>query len=104
MVDLADAVGTLESWSTGRGLILYGHGHNFCSGGDLNMARKFSNPDDGFRMAVFMQKVLDQLENLPLISVALIEGMGKSLCGTALVCTIHMVKQVLFKDHCVSQL
>jgi hypothetical protein len=36
-------------------------------------------------MAVFMQKVLKQLENLPLISVALIEGIGKSLCSTAVV-------------------
>lgn len=79
MVELADAVEVLESWSTGKGLIIFGHEHNFCSGGDLNMARMFSNPDDGFRMAVFMHKVLDQLENLPLISVALIEGIGKSL-------------------------
>jgi enoyl-CoA hydratase/carnithine racemase len=78
MVELADALDILESWSTGKGLIIYGHEHNFCSGGDLNMARMFSKPDNGFRMAVFMQKVLDQLENLPLISVALIEGTGKS--------------------------
>lgn len=85
MVELADAVDTLESWSTGKGLIIYGHEHNFCSGGDLNMARMFANPDDGFRMAVFMQKVLNQLENLPLISVALIEGVGKSLCSTTVV-------------------
>jgi ethylmalonyl-CoA/methylmalonyl-CoA decarboxylase len=81
MVDLADAVDILESWSTGKGLIIYGYGHSFCSGGDLSMARMFSNPDDGFRMAVFMQKVLDQLEKLPLITVALIEGTGKPLCG-----------------------
>jgi len=79
MVDLSDAIDILERWSTGKGLIIYGHGHNFCSGGDLNMARMFSNPDDGFCMAVFMQKVLDRLENLSLISVALIEGTGKSL-------------------------
>ncbi|XP_023710907.1 ethylmalonyl-CoA decarboxylase isoform X2 [Cryptotermes secundus] len=49
---------------------------NAISGGDLNMARMFFNPDDGFRMAVFMQKVLHRLETLPLISVALIEGTG----------------------------
>jgi enoyl-CoA hydratase/carnithine racemase len=85
MVELADAVDILESWSTGKGLIIYGHEHNFCSGGDLNMARMFSNPDDGFRMAIFMQKVLNQLENLQLISVALIEGIGKSLCSTTVV-------------------
>lgn len=76
MVDLADAIDMLESWSVGKGLIVYGHGRTFCSGGDLNMARMFSNPDDGFRMAVFMQKVLYKLESLPLISVALIEGTG----------------------------
>lgn len=85
MVELSDAVDILGSWSTGKGLILYGHEHNFCSGGDLNMARMFSNPDNGFCMAVFMQKVLYQLENLPLISVALIEGIGKSLCSTTVV-------------------
>ncbi|XP_069693660.1 ethylmalonyl-CoA decarboxylase-like isoform X2 [Periplaneta americana] len=49
---------------------------NAVSGGDLNMARLLSNPDDGFSMAIFMQKVLHRLENLPLISVALIEGTG----------------------------
>jgi enoyl-CoA hydratase/carnithine racemase len=85
MVDLADAVDVLERWSTGKGLIVYGHEHNFCSGGDKNTVRKISNPDDGFRMAVFMQKVLNKLENLPLISVALIEGIGKSMCSTTVV-------------------
>ena len=85
MVELADAFDILGSWSTGKGLIIYGHEHHFCSGGDLNFARMISNPDDGFRMAVFMQKVLNQLEILPLISVALIEGIGKSLCSTTVV-------------------
>lgn len=82
MVDLADAIDMLESWSAGKGLVVYGHGHTFSSGGDLDMARMFSNPDDGFRMAVFMQKVLHRLENLPLISVALIEGTGETLWYT----------------------
>ncbi|PSN31661.1 Ethylmalonyl-CoA decarboxylase [Blattella germanica] len=76
MVDLENAVRELEGWSKGKGLIIYGADKNFCSGGDLNMARMFCNPDDGFRMATFMQKVLQQLESLPLISVALIEGTG----------------------------
>lgn len=82
MVDLANAIDMLESWSVGKGLIVYGHGHTFSSGGDLNMARMFFNPDDGFRMAVFMQKVLHRLETLPLISVALIEGTGETLWYT----------------------
>ncbi|XP_069693644.1 ethylmalonyl-CoA decarboxylase-like isoform X1 [Periplaneta americana] len=76
MVDFESAINTLENWSSGKGLIIYGHGNTFCSGGDLNMARLLSNPDDGFSMAIFMQKVLHRLENLPLISVALIEGTG----------------------------
>jgi ethylmalonyl-CoA/methylmalonyl-CoA decarboxylase len=84
MVDLADGVDMLQSWSTGKGLIMYGYGHTFCSGGDLNMAHMFSNPDDGFLMAVYMQRVLGQLEKLPLISVALIEGAGKPLCDIIL--------------------
>ena len=77
MVDMENAFCTLQSWETGKGLIVYGSGQTFCSGGDLNMARMFSNPDDGFRMATYMQDVLDQLENLPLLTVALIEGTGK---------------------------
>nr|CAD7196993.1 unnamed protein product [Timema douglasi] len=49
---------------------------NAISGGDLDMVRQISNPDDGYRMASFMQHLLDRLQKLPIISVALIEGSG----------------------------
>nr|CAD7393155.1 unnamed protein product [Timema cristinae] len=49
---------------------------NAISGGDLDMVRQISNPDDGYRMASYMQHLLDRLQKLPIISVALIEGSG----------------------------
>nr|CAD7572482.1 unnamed protein product [Timema californicum] len=76
MADLEDSVNTLERWSRGKGVILYGSNGMFCSGGDLDMVRQISNPDDGYRMASFMQHLLDRLQKLPIISVALIEGSG----------------------------
>ena len=53
----------------------------FCSGGDLNTVRQISNPDDGFKMSTFMHKTLTKLHQLPLISVALVQG--KALGGGA---------------------
>ncbi|KAJ9574050.1 hypothetical protein L9F63_008576 [Diploptera punctata] len=76
MVDLENAINALETWESGKGLIVYGNGQTFCSGGDLNMARMFCNPDDGFRMATYMQHVLGRLQRLPLLTAALIEGTG----------------------------
>nr|CAD7443467.1 unnamed protein product [Timema bartmani] len=76
MADLEDSVNTLERWSQGKGVILYGSNGMFCSGGDLDMVRQISNPDDGYRMASFMQHLLDRLQKLPIISLALIEGSG----------------------------
>nr|CAD7460084.1 unnamed protein product [Timema tahoe] len=60
----------------GKGVLLYGSNGMFCSGGDLDMVRQISNPDDGYRMASFMQHLLDRLQKLPIISLALIEGSG----------------------------
>ena len=77
MVDLENALDTIQSWESGKGVIVYGSGGTFCSGGDLDMARMFSNPDAGFCMATHMQSVLYQLQTLPLLTVALIEGAGK---------------------------
>lgn len=74
LVAFSDAISELESWSTGRGVIVYGSGHTFCSGGDLNMAKQVLNPTDGERMSRFMQNILNRLYQLPLITVALIEG------------------------------
>ncbi|XP_066999689.2 ethylmalonyl-CoA decarboxylase [Anabrus simplex] len=76
MVDLDKAVTRLESWQSGKGVLMYGSNNTFCSGGDLNFARKTSNPDDGFQMSCFMHSVLNRFEKLPFVTVALIEGSG----------------------------
>ena len=81
MVDLWKAVNTLEDWKQGKGVILHSVGETFCSGGDLNTVKKISNPDDGYRMATLMHDSLTRLHQLPLISVALIQG--KALGGGA---------------------
>ncbi|EFX63258.1 hypothetical protein DAPPUDRAFT_335707 [Daphnia pulex] len=81
MVDLWNAVNTLEDWKAGKGIILHSVGETFCSGGDLNTVRQISNPDDGYKMATLMHNTLTRLHQLPLISVALIQG--KALGGGA---------------------
>lgn len=86
MVDLHDIVENLESWKTGKGIILKGSHGNFCSGGDLNFVRQIANAEDGYMMATFMHHVLNKFQRLPLISVALIEGAG-ALGGGAEIAT-----------------
>jgi ethylmalonyl-CoA/methylmalonyl-CoA decarboxylase len=81
MVDLWNAVNALEDWKAGKGIILHSVGETFCSGGDLNTVRQISNPDDGYKMATLMHNTLTRLHQLPLISVALIQG--KALGGGA---------------------
>ena len=72
MVDLCDCVQRLEHWDTGKGLILRGSDGHFCSGGDLTFVVKALHL--GRDMATFMHDVTTRLHNLPLISVALIQG------------------------------
>lgn len=78
MVDLDSAVSQLESWKTAKGLLIMGVENNFCSGGDLDFAEKTATAEGGYKMAKFMQNILMRLQQLPLISVAFIEGFGKS--------------------------
>lgn len=77
MVDLDSAVSQLESWKTAKGLLIMGVENNFCSGGDLDFAEKTATAEGGYKMAKFMQNILIRLQQLPLISVAFIEGFGK---------------------------
>ncbi|CAG5128454.1 unnamed protein product [Candidula unifasciata] len=72
MVDMADCITRLENWPSGKGLILTGTGGNFCSGGDLTFVRKALHY--GAEMAAFQHDALTRLLNLPLISVALLQG------------------------------
>jgi len=74
MVQLEEAVSKLEKWTKGKGVLIYGAEDNFCSGGDLNFAQQTGTPEGGYKMATFMQNVLIRLQQLPLISVAFING------------------------------
>ncbi|KAK6639699.1 hypothetical protein RUM43_007974 [Polyplax serrata] len=76
MVDLHDAVEELHNWTEGKGVILKGKDGNFCSGGDLDFVRQISTPEEGFMMSTFMQNTMNKFQRLPMISVALIEGIG----------------------------
>jgi len=81
MVQLRNIVNTLEEWKEGKGVILHSVGDMFCSGGDLNTVRQISNPDDGYKMSTLMHHSLTRLHQLPLVSVALIQG--KAIGGGA---------------------
>lgn len=76
MLELADRVTELSQWKDGKGLILRGADNTFCSGGDLSTISAILNSGDGERMSVFMQDTLTRLHALPLISVALMEGVA----------------------------
>ncbi|RUS72971.1 hypothetical protein EGW08_019274 [Elysia chlorotica] len=72
MVDMANHITALENWSLGKGLVLVGASGNFCSGGDLTFVRKALHY--GEEMAAFQHDTLTRLLNLPLVSVALLQG------------------------------
>ena len=73
MVDMANHITALEKWSLGKGLVLVGASGNFCSGGDLTFVRKALHY--GEEMAAFQHDTLTRLLNLPLVSVALLQGL-----------------------------
>ncbi|XP_064486705.1 ethylmalonyl-CoA decarboxylase-like [Ornithodoros turicata] len=74
MVQLHDIVADLERWDKGKALILHGTSGFFCSGADLDMVKEINTPEQGSEMAAIMQASLSGLHDLPLISVALVEG------------------------------
>ncbi|KAL5022306.1 hypothetical protein ScPMuIL_001461 [Solemya velum] len=74
MADLYDTVGDLEVWNAGKGVILRGSGTTFCSGGDLGTVRQICNQANGIKMSVFMHNITSRLLQIPMISVATIQG------------------------------
>lgn len=74
MVDLSDVVSDLERWPSGRGVLVYGSNHTFCSGGDLKQLEHFLDPIKGGHMSNYMQHTLTRLFRLPFVTLAVIEG------------------------------
>ena len=74
MVQLSDVVDELERWKTGRGVVLRGAADMFCSGGDLTLMKSLLASARGTDMCHFMQDVLTRFYQLPLLSVAFVEG------------------------------
>ena len=73
MVDLSEAVSSLENWESGKGVILYGKGDIFCSGGYLKTMRELSS-DSAYKMSCLMQDSALRLRQLPFISLCLVHG------------------------------
>jgi ethylmalonyl-CoA/methylmalonyl-CoA decarboxylase len=74
MVQLKEVVEELENWKDGKGVVLHVAGGSFCTGGDLNTMSAIMDPVKGARMSEFMQRTLNRLYCLPLLSVALVQG------------------------------
>ncbi|CAG9862712.1 unnamed protein product [Phyllotreta striolata] len=74
MVDLRTCIKELEQWRTGKAVIMYGAGTNFCSGGDLAFARAESNPTAGSYMSLYMHETLKKFRNLPFVTFSLVHG------------------------------
>ena len=75
MVDLRDAVMKLETWTGGKGVLVYGANGTFCSGGDLKLVKGMIDDQMAGRgMSRFMQETALRLARLPLVSVAALYG------------------------------
>lgn len=74
MLDLRSVVTELESWEMGKGVILVGSQGTFCSGGDLSTVQKILTPELGFKMAEYMHETLTRFSQLPMVSLALVQG------------------------------
>ena len=67
-----------------KALVLRGNGGTFCAGADFSLARDLATSEDGLLMYDLMKNTLDTLRDLPVISVAAVEGaaMGGGECMT----------------------
>lgn len=72
MVEFYECILELEKWDSGKCVVLAGAGDTFCSGGDLETVQK--QISKGKEMSELMQTATSRLFNLPLVSVAAIEG------------------------------
>lgn len=74
MVDLRDCIEELEQWQEGKGLVLYGAGKNFCSGGDLDFVKQIPGELAGNAMGTWMADTLYSMQKLPMVSICLLTG------------------------------
>ncbi|OQR96310.1 hypothetical protein ACHHYP_16095 [Achlya hypogyna] len=76
MAELADVVTTLESHGNAlSAVVLRGADGHFCAGADIRVAKAhLSSPEGGALMSRVMTSTLTRLRQLPLISVAIVEG------------------------------
>lgn len=76
LLDLDKATNELEKWENGKGIILYGAKNIFSSGGDLTMSKGTATAEQGLAISQFAQQLTTKIKTLPLLSVALIEGVA----------------------------
>lgn len=76
MADLEKTIQSLEQWSSGKAVILSGHGGDFCTGVDLDLVRTILHAEGGQKMCSYLQDLMTRFSNLPLISVAMIPGIA----------------------------
>jgi len=79
MSDLDQITDKLYQWTECKGAILYGADGNFCSGGDLKLAKQMNNSTNGYAMSVYMGNILDKFKKLPIITAAFINGTGNAI-------------------------
>ena len=72
---LSDAVSELEQWDEGAAVVLTGAGGTFCAGLDLELARgELGTPEQGALMSQLMTETLYRFRQLPMLSVAAVDG------------------------------
>lgn len=70
--DLKKIIQSLEQWSSGKVVILSGHGGEFCTGSDLNFVGNILDAKGAQVVSSAFDDMLTRFSNLPLISVAVI--------------------------------
>lgn len=77
MVDLAEAVGRLRDWEGALVVLSSTDRRAFCAGGHLGEVNEaVDTPEAAIRMATAMATVLDTLLDLPVVSVAAVDGVA----------------------------
>ena len=76
MVELHDIIENLDKEKELKGLILTGKGDTFCAGGDFQSVHVYikQSKQKGFDMACLIADVSKKLQNLPCLSVSLVNG------------------------------